>query len=80
MKYKITIAKYKHETSINTAKGLAWPHLRGTWIPCIDEQIGGKEKKFAPIGIAFNWLWLRVKVIERSVTANSHRNSGSGLT
>ena len=64
MRYKITVTKFSRKTEINKAKGLAWPHIRGTWVPCIDEQIGFKGKKLVPIGIAFNWLWLRIKVIE----------------
>jgi hypothetical protein len=50
----ISIHIYRKDVSVNIAKGLFLPHLRGTWLPCFDIQ--------RTVGLAVNWLGVRVRV------------------
>jgi hypothetical protein len=49
------INKYIQDVSVNKAKGLLFPSIRGTLLPSFDVQCEG--------GLAINWLYLRVKFI-----------------
>jgi len=53
----ISILKYNLDVSVNKAKGLMFPSIRGTWLPCFDKQID--------FGIAVNWLGCRVRISNR---------------
>ena len=50
----LSIHRYRQDVSTNIAKGLFFPHLRGTWLPSINKQVG--------IGLAVNWLGIRVRI------------------
>lgn len=50
----VSIHRYRQDVSVNVAKGLFLSHLRGTWLPSFDRQVGN--------GLAVNWLGIRVRV------------------
>lgn len=50
-----TINKYRQDVSINEAKKLLFPKIRGTFIPSWDWQVSG--------GVALNWLGVRIRLI-----------------
>lgn len=50
----LSIHLYRQDVSTNIAKGLFFPRLRGTWLPSFNKQVG--------IGLAINWLGIRVRV------------------
>ena len=49
---RLSIHRYVQDVSVNKAKGLRFPSVRGTWLPSWDWQFFG--------GIAVNWISVRV--------------------
>lgn len=52
---RFTVNRYWKNIEVNKAKGLWFPEIRGTWLPCYDQQCMG--------GGALNWLGLRTQCV-----------------
>jgi len=50
----LTVTRYRQNISVNIAKQLIFPTLRGTWLPSFDKQSSG--------GLAINWMGIRIRV------------------
>jgi len=61
----LTIVKFYKDVDVTKAKGLLFPHLRGTWLPSFDRQM-------FEFGFAINWIGFRVRMSNRPKRRKNH--------
>lgn len=64
----LTIVKFYKDVDVTKAKGLLFPHLRGTWLPSFDRQV-------FEFGFAINWIGFRVRMSNKPKRRKNHGKS-----